>query len=100
MSDITKARDAYASKNLSKIDRNFMMSDETLELVLQAITKLENKVDTKIEIDKLWSEVKNIILAEMQKLPDLPRSNFKKQQAELGVPHSKSKLSGQDQNVL
>ena len=66
-------------KNLSKIDNNFMMSAETLELVLQAISKLENIVDTKKEIDNLWSEVKHIILAEMHKLPDLPRSNFKKQ---------------------
>ena len=66
-------------KNLSKIDRNFMMSSETLELVLQAITKLERRVETKKEIDNLWSEVKQIILAEMQKLPDIPRSNIKKQ---------------------
>ena len=56
-----------------------MMSSETLELVLQAITKLERRVETKKDIDNLWSEVKQIILAEMQKLPDIPRSNIKKQ---------------------
>ena len=64
-------------KTLSKIDSNFMMSSQTLELVLQAITRLEKRVKNKIEIDNLWSEVKNIILTEMQKLPNIPRSNIK-----------------------
>ena len=40
-------------KNLSKVDDKFMMSNETLELVLQAITRLESKVNTKKEIDTL-----------------------------------------------
>ena len=50
------------------------MSNETLELVLQAITRLENKVNTKKEIDNLWTEVKKIFMSEMDKLPDIPRS--------------------------
>ena len=50
------------------------MSNETLELVLQAITRLENKVNTKKEIDDLWSEVKKIFMSEMDKLPNIPRS--------------------------
>ena len=56
-----------------------MMSDEVLELVLQAISKLENEVNTKEEINQRWSEVKHIILAEMSRLPDDPLSNYKKQ---------------------
>ena len=55
------------------------MSQETLELVLQTISKLQNIVDTKGEIDLLWSEVKGIFLSEMSKLPDIPRSDFNKQ---------------------
>lgn len=66
-------------KNLKKVDDCFMMSDETRELVLNTISKIEEKVDSKVEIDRLWMEVKQIILSEMKKLPDLPRSKFKKQ---------------------
>ena len=66
-------------KNLSKIDKKFMMGQETLELVLQTISKLQNIVDTKDEIDLLWNEVKQIFLSEMSKLPDIPRSDFNKQ---------------------
>ena len=66
-------------KNLSKINCNFMMSDETLELVLSAIAMLECKVDTKKEIDDTWAKVKEIFMTEMSKLPDIPSSKFKKQ---------------------
>ena len=55
------------------------MSQETLELVLATINKLQNIVDTKEELDVLWAEVKNIFVSEMSKLPDIPRSNSKKQ---------------------
>ena len=65
-------------KNLSKINNKFMMSKETLELILQAIKKLEVKVDTKKEIDLLWNEVKQVLLSEMNSLPDIPRTNCKK----------------------
>ena len=66
-------------KNLSKIDEHFLMSQEKLELVLATINKLQNIVDTKEELDVLWAEVKNIFVSEMSKLPDIPRSNSKKQ---------------------
>ena len=66
-------------KNLSKIDGTFFMSQETLELILSTIAKLENIVDTKDEINLLWAEVKSIFLAEMNNLPDKPSSTFKKQ---------------------
>ena len=66
-------------KNLGKINDNFMMNEETREKVVEAIAKLEHKVDTKMEIDKSWAEVKGIILEEMNKLPDLPSSTLKKE---------------------
>ena len=56
-----------------------MMSNETLELVLLTISRLQNIVDTKEEINELWSEVKQIFLSEMSTLADIPQSNLKKQ---------------------
>ena len=55
------------------------MSDDTLNMVLFTINKLENTVNTKNEIDELWQEVKHIFLSEMDSLPDIPASNSKKQ---------------------
>ena len=66
-------------KNLSKINEQFFMSQETLQQVIQTISKLENIVDTKDEINSLWNEVKNIFLTEMNTLPNIPTSKFKKQ---------------------
>ena len=65
-------------KNLTKIDENFLMSRETLELVLATISRLQTTVDTKEEINRLWIEVKEIFITEMNKLPDIPRSSSKK----------------------
>ena len=55
------------------------MSQETLELVLSTISRLQTAVDTKEEIDLLWAEVKNVFISEMSNLPDIPKSNFKKE---------------------
>ena len=66
-------------KNLSKIDQSFFMSEETFQLILLTINRLENIVNTKAEIDQLWSEIKNVIISEMNSLPELPMSNSKKQ---------------------
>ena len=65
-------------KNLGKINEGYMMSEETTELVHQAITRLEQKVDSKKEIDLKWAEVKNILLTELKKLPDIPFSTQNK----------------------
>ena len=54
-------------KNLSKINEGYMMNEETTELVQQAITRLEQKVESKKEIDLKWAEVKNILLTELKK---------------------------------
>ena len=56
-----------------------MMNEETLELVNQAIVRLEQKVESKKEIDEKWAEVKNILLTELNKLPDVPFSTQNKQ---------------------
>ena len=66
-------------KNLGKMDQTFFMSNDTLNIILFTIHKLENKANNKNEIDKLWLEVKNIFLSEMDSLPDIPASNSKKQ---------------------
>ena len=66
-------------KNLSKINEQFFMSQEILQQVLNTISKLENIVDTKDELNKLWAEVKNIFLGEMSTLPTIPSSKLKKQ---------------------
>ena len=67
------------NKNLSKMTDQFMMGPETLRLFLETIGKLENQVDSKAEIDSLWSDIKQIFLSELNKLPDLPVSTNKKQ---------------------
>ena len=66
-------------KNLSKINEGYMTNEETTELVQQAITRLEQKVESKKEIDLKWAEVKNILLTELKKLPDIPFSTQNKQ---------------------
>ena len=53
------------------------MSEETFQLVLSTINKLENIANTKAEIDQLWLEVKSVKLAEMSSLPELPSSSLK-----------------------
>ena len=45
-------------KNLSKINEAFFMSEQTLNLVLSTINKLETRVNNKHEIDQLWLEIK------------------------------------------
>ena len=66
-----------SKKNLSKIDKSFFMSKETLNSVIFTIGRLENIVNSKSEIDQLWLEVKNLFLFEMGSLPELPTSTSK-----------------------
>ena len=78
-SEIPINKKKKAKKNLSKINETFFMSEEIHNLVLLTINKLENKVNTKNELDQLWLEIKNIFLKEMDKLPSIPTSSSKKQ---------------------
>ena len=64
-------------KNLNKIDSHFFMSEETSNQVIQTIMKLELNIKNQQEIDSLWNEVKELLLKEMSKLPDLPTSSNK-----------------------
>ena len=79
ISDLPQKSYKKPKKNLSKIDKSFFMSVETLNAVIFTINRLENIVSTKTEIDQLWHEVKNVFLSEMGSLPDVPISNSKKQ---------------------
>ena len=77
--DIPPKPHKKVKKNISKIDQSFFLSEDTFQLILSTINKLEIIANTKAEIDQLWLEVKNVILAEMSSLPELPSSSFKKQ---------------------
>ena len=79
--DITRQEQPVklTKKNLTKINDSFMTSQETLQLILATISKLQTEINTKEEINRLWAEVKNIFTLEMNNLLDIPRPNCKKQ---------------------
>jgi hypothetical protein len=54
------------------------MRDETRQLVLDTIAKLETASKNQAEINSLWLEVKTLFLDEMGSLPNIPSSNCKK----------------------
>ena len=66
-------------KNLKKMPEHFFMTDEVHAQVMQTITKIEEAQSTQLEIDQLWSEIKNLFSQELNKIPCLPTSNNKKQ---------------------
>ena len=74
-------------KNLRKIDENFFMSQETLTLVQNTITRLENAEKNQNEINRLWLEIKTLFLNEMASLPNIPSSNCKKMNKKLRKGH-------------
>ena len=55
------------------------MSDEVRAEVEASIFKLENVVNDQNHLDRLWGEIKNMLLNELDSLPNLPSSNFKNQ---------------------
>ena len=61
---------------------NFFMSQEIRLQVQETILKLENAINCQTELDRLWCEVKCLLLNELGSLPDLPTSNFKKQNSQ------------------
>ena len=74
-------------KNLKKIDDKFFMSDETRQLVLDTIAKLETASKNQAEINRLWLEVKTLFLDEMGSLPNIPSSNCKKNEQKFQKKH-------------
>ena len=66
-------------KNLKKMPEDFFMSDEIRSQVFDTITKIESSQATQQKVNELWSEIKNMFLIELNKLPSIPISGNKKQ---------------------
>ena len=65
-------------KNVRKIDKSFMCSEETIKQVNQTIRKLESFNEDKIALNNIYSEIKDIFSSEIEKLPNIPVTNNKK----------------------
>ena len=63
------------------------MSQETNQLVLDTIARLECAERNQSEINKLWQEIKTLFLNEMASLPDIPISNCKNMKKKLRKCH-------------
>ena len=57
----------------------FFMSDEVRVQVENTILKLENAIQNQTQLNHLWADVKNLLLKELDSLPELPKSTNKKQ---------------------
>ena len=68
-----------SKKDLSKINDQFMMGDDIRDMIFQTIEKIESSVTSSNEVNLVWAEIKGIILKEMEKLPEIPKSSNKKQ---------------------
>ena len=67
-------------KDLKKINNGFFMSDDTKAKVEATIQRLENICNNQRQLDQIWKDIKNLLLKELDSLPDIPRSNNKTQQ--------------------
>ena len=66
-------------KDLKKITETFFMSDAVRADIEATIIKLENVAKNQNHLDQLWVDIKNLLLNELDSLPDLPSANCKKQ---------------------
>ena len=66
-------------KDLKKINNLFFMSDEIRLQVESTILKLENILQNQDHLNNLWADIKNLLLKELDSLPDLPKSINKNQ---------------------
>ena len=64
-------------KNIKKMKTDFFLSDEVHTQVLETISKLETTIESQNELDRTWSEVKQLFMTELSQLPDLPVSQNK-----------------------
>ena len=64
-------------KNLRKLDSSFFMSDHVINEVTATIDRIERNIQSQAQINSIWSEIKNLFLNELDKLPDLPSINNK-----------------------
>ena len=78
-SDTVAPSNRTNKKNLSKMPRDFFMTAEIHQQVLQTITNIEIAESTKVEINQLWAQIKNLFSAELGKLPNVPKSKNNKQ---------------------
>ena len=63
------------------------MSQETQQLGLNTIARLESAERNQLEINKLWHEIKTLFLDEMASLPNIPSSNCKNMKKKLRKGH-------------
>ena len=71
-------------RNLKKINpETFFLSKEIQQQVLQTIQKIESASKHQGDIDRYWSEIKNIFLKELNTLPVISRSGVKKDNSKL-----------------
>ena len=66
-------------RNIKKINlETFFLSDEIRQQVIQTIERLENAGKHQLEIDNCWAEIKNLFKNELNTLPEISKSGFKK----------------------
>ena len=65
------------------MSKSFFRSDEVRVQVENTILKLENAIQNQTQLDHLWADVKNLLLKELDPLPELPKSTNKKQNKHL-----------------
>ena len=75
----TNTSNRTKKKNLKKMPKDFFMSPEIRQQVLQTIDRIETAESTQQEINQLWSEIKNLFSDELDNIPSVPTSNIKKQ---------------------
>ena len=65
-------------KNTKKMTKAFFLSPDIHTQVLETISKIESSLQNQTKIDELWSEIRQIFIQELNKLPDIPSSFSKK----------------------
>ena len=66
-------------RNIKKMPKDFFMTKETQQQVLQTINRIETAQTSQQEISNLWIEIKDLFSKELNKLPPCSISNNKKQ---------------------
>ena len=74
-------------KDLSKINDLFFMSEEIMLQIENTILRLENSVQNQTQLDLIWSDVKTLLINELNSLPNIPISNNKKQNNKFKKSH-------------
>ena len=66
-------------KNIKKMSKDFFMSPEIHQQVCETIRRIETSEYTQLEINELWSKIKNLFSSELNNIPSVPTSNNKRQ---------------------